>query len=240
MIYFISAVADQQYIFPVIFQQFFYLNLQRIPQIGVQRAERLIQKKQFRSADQNTRQRRSLLLSSGKLMRKGSAETCQFHHLQHIFQLFPADISVFFPIQPAKYVLFHRHIGKQRIILKKITYVPYLRTQIHMLFAVKKNSAVQNNTPLVRRDDPGDTFQRQAFAASGCSQKPHDPALMFQINRKQKPSKILFNVNRKTHDAPAFPFLRSSIFTISSTTVDIAILTSTQKSAPASSFVLHS
>ena len=58
----IPTVAHQKHILSETAQDFFYLDLQLLPEIGIQSAEGLVQQQQFRLADQHSGQRGPLLL----------------------------------------------------------------------------------------------------------------------------------------------------------------------------------
>ena len=71
------------------------------------------------------------------------------------------------PVQRSSDILLHRHIGKQRILLKKIADTPLLRGQIDVLFTVKQHPIIQYNAPAVRPFNAGNAFERHALAAAG-------------------------------------------------------------------------
>ena len=221
-------------------QQATHFALHLFPQIAVQRAERLVQHQDAGPAHQNASQRRTLLLPAGKLGRAALRQCFQPHGTQHFRTAFPADCLVFFRFQPAEDVLLHGHVGEQRIVLEQKAHAPLLRRQVDVLFTVKQHPAVQHDAARIRLYDTRDAAQCHAFAAAGGPQQRGGRAACGKFGPKGEALQLFGNVHFQTHfRPPAFCFF-SSRFTASSTAAEMAISTSTQRMAPASSLVRHS
>ena len=161
------------------------------------------------------------------------------HHGYHIVRLFyPLSFIRLVP-EAAEYVLPERHIGKQGVILKKITHPALLGMKVYALSAVVEYHAVQLYVSAVRPFYACDALERHALAAAGGAQYARDSLPRLQLCGKAEGTKPLFYVNYKAHALPPL-VLRSSMLTMSSTTADMPRFTMTQKKAPASSFVRHS
>ena len=161
------------------------------------------------------------------------------HQRYHIVRLFyPLSFIRLVP-EAAEYVLPERHIGKQGVILKKITHPALLGVKGYALSAVVEYHAVQLYVSAVRPFYARDALERHALAAAGGAQYARDSLPRFQLCGKAEGTKPLFYVNYKAHALPPL-VLRSSMLTMSSTTADMPRFTMTQKKAPASSFVRHS
>ena len=143
-------------------------------------------------------------------------------------------------MQTNRYILTHRHIGKQRIILKQITHLPLLRRKIHPRRRIIQHTAVQHDASFIRLFDARDALERHALAAARCAQQPQNAAVLLESTFQHKAAQPLFDVHMKAHDFTAFFCRSSSRLTVSSTTALIAILTITHIIAPCSSFVRQS
>ncbi len=147
--------------------------------------------------------------------------------------------SVLLPVEAAQNVLPHRHIGKQGVILEQIPHPPLLRRQVDPFFRIKQRLPVQHDGSPVRPFDARDALQGHAFAAAGGPQQAQHTAPGLEPGGEAEIPQLFFNVHKKAHRFTAFR-RSSSRFTASSTTVEIARFTSTQRKAPASSLVRHS
>ena len=246
MVRLVTAVGHQQHVMAKVRQQPAQFHLQLVPQVAVQRRKRLIQQQQFGFVHQNPRQRRTLLLPAGQLVRTAVFQPFQLEQRQHAAHLlFPAGL-VRFPAQAAQDVLPHRHVGEQCVILKQIAHLPLLGRQVNFFVGIKQRHAVQHDAALVRRFHTGDAFQGQAFAAAGGPQQAqHGGGVVLGLKADvQRERAVGFaDVHQQTHRRTAFlpAFWRSSSrLTMSSTTAEMARLTSTQRKAPASSLVRQS
>ena len=98
----------------------------------------------------------------------------QTGELQH-FERFPqaplAGGLILFRVQAAQDVFFHRHMGKQGIVLEQIANLPFLRRQVDAASGIEQRFTVQHDPAFVRLFHAGDTFERHAFAAAGGAQQ---------------------------------------------------------------------
>ena len=108
-----------------------------------------------------------------------------------------------------------------------------------MPLAVVEGHAVQHDAALIRCLDARNAAQRLAFAAAGSAQQAGNAAIGLKPGAEMEPAIVLFNLHQKTHRVFPFCFC-SSMFTASSTTAEMARLTSTQRNASASLSVRQS
>ena len=107
-------------------------------------------------------------------------------------QLFYHFLLIFFvPGKSDPDILFNGHVRKQRIVLKKITDLPFLRLQKNLFSGIKKGNSVDHDPPFFRSFDSGNTFQGQAFPTSGSAQDS-DPLFFTFKGNIQPEFSILF------------------------------------------------
>ena len=137
-------------------------------------------------------------------------------------------------------VLLDRHVREQRVLLKQVADLAFLRRQVNLLVAVEQDAAVQLNVPLIRFDDTRDALERHALAAAGRSEQRHHFPLGGEVDFQVKISERFLDIHNQCH-ALRTPLSRfSSRLTASSTTAEMARFTTTHLNASASSFVRHS
>ena len=236
----IPVVGDQQGGACERGQQAAHFALHFFPQVAVQGAERLVQHQDAGAAHQDAGQGGALLLAAGQLGRTVPGHLFQTHGPQHIPAAGPAGGGVFFGLQAAEDVLLHRHVGEQGIVLEQQPHTPLLGRQVDAFFAVKQHPAVQHNAAPVGLDDAGDAAEGHAFAAARGPQNRRGGVSGGEPGPEGEAVKGFFNVDFQAHArTPAF-CLRSSRFTASSTTAEMAMSTRTHCMAPASSLVRQS
>ena len=134
----------------VIFQQFPHLRLKPLPKVCIQRGKRLVQHQKLWLVHQYPAQRRPLLLAARKLVWPVLFQPLKAHHGYHIVRLFyPLSFIRLVP-EAAEYILPESHIGKQGVILKKITHPALLGMKVYALSAVVEYHAVQLYVSAVR------------------------------------------------------------------------------------------
>ena len=236
----VPVVGHQQGSARKVCQQAAHLALYLLPQVTVQRTERLVQHQDAGLAHQNACQRGALLLSAGKLGGEALCKRFQPHGAQHLAAGGAAGGGVFFRFQPAKDILLHGHVGKQGVVLEQQPHAPLLWRQVDVLRTVEQHPPVQHDAPAVRFYDASDAPQCHAFTAAGSAQQSGGGVAGGKSGAEGKAVQLFFNVDFKAHFLPpAFCFF-SSRFTASSTTAEMAISTSTHRMAPSSSLVRHS
>ena len=138
-------------------------------------------------------------------------------------------------------ILFHGHVRKECIVLEQIADMALLRLQVDVLLRVKEHSAIEDDSAFIRSHNAGDASEGHGLAAAGCSENADMACIGRKVHIEAEPPEILADVCFQSHDFLAFLRSRSSsMFTEISTTAEIAIFTSTQVIAPASSFVRQS
>ena len=109
-----------------------------------------------------------------------------------------------------------------------------------MLFRVEQHAPVQFDAAFVGLFDARDALERHALAAAGGAQQAGHAVFRREAHVKAERPQLLLNIHKKAHLATAFFCRVSSMFTVSSTTVEMARFTITQKKAPRSSLVRQS
>ena len=101
-------------------------SAQFLPHLGVERAERLVQQQDFRLDRERARECDALALPAGELRGIAIGEEVELHEFQQLMHA-PLDLGLggtFAPRQhahPEGDVLEHRHVPKQRVMLKDET-----------------------------------------------------------------------------------------------------------------------
>ena len=116
-----------------------------------------------------------------------------------------------------------------------------------MLFRIEQRYTVHDYFAAVRPFDTGDALEGHAFSAAGGPQQRQHLISGLELHLEPEGAQALFNIDIYAHHAPPFPEALllpedffSSMLTASSTTKDIAMFTSTQRKASASSLVRQS
>ena len=164
-------------------------------QVRVQRREGLVQHKYIRPRHQNPCQRRPLLLTSGYLGRVMPCKLRQSEPLHDLFRSLPSSVTISLSAAAGKYILFHSHIWKQSVILKKHSHPPFLRGQIDFSLRIEQNPIIQPYDSLVRLFYPRDTFEGHALAASRGPKQRKYLVLCFKFCAKPEIAKALFNIH---------------------------------------------
>ena len=113
------------------------LDLHRLPQLAVERAERFVHQDQRRPIDQAACQCDALLLPAGQLAREPAAESAEAHHVEHRgnFGLQRVRRQVAH-LQRERDVLRDRQVREQRIVLKHDAHVAPMRRSVRLVLAV--------------------------------------------------------------------------------------------------------
>ena len=127
-------------------------------------------------------------------------------------------------------------------MLEQIADAALLRRQINVLFTVEQCFAVEDDLPAVGPFDACDALERHALAAAGRAEQGECFTVHLEFGAQVEAPKLFFNIDIQRHHARSFrrrAFLRSSILTASSTTVEMAMFTMTHRNASASLSVRH-
>ena len=236
----VAVVRDHQHLAPEALQQVAHLHLQRVAQVSVERREGLVEQQDLRVADEDARERDALLLPAGELGGFSFFQPFELHHAQDLAQPPLLCRAVLFPVEAAEDVLSHRHVGEERVVLEQIAHAPRLRRQIDLFLRIEEHPSVERDAPLVGLFNARDALQGHALAAARSAEQGGDPPLGREAHVQREAAEPLADVDAQTHAFTAFFCRASSMFTLSSTTVLIARLISTQNIAPFSSFVRQS
>src|SRR5471032_530835 len=134
--------------------------------------QRLIEQQQARAGDQGAGQGHALALAAGQLMRVAPGEVVQFHQLEGFHDALVAVVGVdLLHLQAEGDVLFHGHVGEQRVALEHHADRAFLRAQRDDVLAI------QQDFPAVYRRQAGDAAQQGRLAAARRAEQGDEFAL---------------------------------------------------------------
>ena len=140
-------------------------------------------------------------------------------------------------------VLPNRHVGEKGILLKEIAHLPPLGRKIDFGGAVKEGNAIQSDLALIRGQDPGNALEGHGFPAAGSAQQGQDLVFRVKPGFQMKRAQCFSDIHMEHQARTSFPFRfcrLSNRLTVSKKTAEMAMFTSTQRRAPASSLVRQS
>src|SRR5690606_11230346 len=120
-----------------------YLDLDLLPQLKVERAQRLVEQEHFGRTDEGARQGDPLLLSAGELIGFAGFKARQAQHRQRAFdRLFYLGRPHLLHFKAKRDVFIDRHVGKERVLLKDRVDRPQIRWLLPHLDAVDQDPAL--------------------------------------------------------------------------------------------------
>ena len=132
-----------------------------LPQVLVERAQRLVQKEDAGAGDEDARQRHPLLLAAAELSLVSAFVFVQSDLMERVahaaLDRLPIDLS---HAQAEGDVLGHAHVRKNRVVLEHDSDIALLGRTVDDVVAVDQD------LPLVRRDEASDHPQGRGFAAA--------------------------------------------------------------------------
>ena len=191
LIDFVPAVRHHQHIFLIgAAKHAFHLLQKLLPKIAVQGGKWLIQKQDIRIGSDDSRQGDPLLLTAGQ---SSWQCVCQLRYME-LFQQVGNVLVLLLPGgeffsgagQPRLHILPHRHVRKQRVLLKEIAHLSLLRRYIYFSPGVKQHTAVECDPAGIRRLDSRDTFEGHALSAARRAKKSHTAAFQVKIHLQFK------------------------------------------------------
>ena len=142
------------------------------PQLRVQVGKRLIQQKIVGLLDHCPRQRHTLPLPAGQILRLSVCILCQPQHIQHLIQAPLDDCTVqMADLQPVGDILPDSHVRIDRVVLEDHGYIPF--TCRHMV----DNSVPHPDCPVRDRLEPGDHPEQRRLPAAGRTEQDQPLAL---------------------------------------------------------------
>src|SRR5450830_1238676 len=124
--------------------------------------QRLIEQQQAWTGDQGAGQGHALALAAGQLVRVARGEVVQFHQLEGFHDALVAVVGIdLLHLQAEGDVLFHGHVGEQRVALEHHADRAFLRAQRDDVLVVEEYLAA------VHRGQAGDAAQQGGLAATG-------------------------------------------------------------------------
>ena len=137
---------------PYLLLQGLQLDLERFPELGVERAERLVQQQNGRVEDQCPRERHPLLLAAGELVRFAVAELLHLHGgapLRPCYELLPGHLR---EAQPKGDVLDDRQVGEEGVALEHgVDVAPVRGVSDTSLPSSKTRPPLGRSKPAIRR-----------------------------------------------------------------------------------------
>ena len=137
------------------------LEAQLLPQLGIERRQRLVEEHQLRLRRQHAGKRNALLLAAAQLPRRAALEPLQLHEPQHF-----ADASGNLGFRPSAVlqavgdILGDRHMRKQRIVLEEEAHIALIGA-----LADHRNAFDLDRT-FVRFLETGNQAKRRGLAAT--------------------------------------------------------------------------
>src|SRR5262245_5613446 len=83
-------------------------------------------------------------------------------------------------------ILAQRHVREQRVILKYISTVAVLRTEVHLRGPVVEDLVVEKDAPGIRNDKAGDAIECQRLARSAGPEQDSNACSGAQFDIKRK------------------------------------------------------
>jgi hypothetical protein len=150
----------------------FQLELHLLPELHVERAERLVEKQRRRPVDERPRQRDSLLLTPGELTATATLQTLQRDDPQHLLHACAVLVAWdVLHLEPERDVVVDRHVREQRVLLEHHVDGPPARRD-------RRHVAVQQADPtFVRLLEARDHSQCRRLAATARPEEREELAL---------------------------------------------------------------
>ena len=174
-------MCDHDHLTPEAREHIPHFDHELISEVRVERGERLVEQQELRGAYHDARECRALRLTAGELGGAVIFKPAELEQVYHLPELFFLHGLAFLAAHTAEDVLAHRHVRKERIILKKIADAAFLRREIDALPAVVEHNAVQLDVPLVGLFDAGHALERHALPAAGGSEQAGHAVLRLEF-----------------------------------------------------------
>ncbi len=153
-------------------QQQRQLQLRLIPQIAVERAERLVQQQDIRVDDDGACHGDALALAAAQLRGIARLEAGQLEQVDGLgHALAPLRLRDAPCLQPVGDIVRHRHVGKQRVVLKDHCDVPLVGRN------VVDDLSTQDDVAEIGLLEPRDQVEQRGLAAAARTKQGDDFAL---------------------------------------------------------------
>ena len=147
-------------------EQVEHVLFERALKIGIECAHGLVEHKDARVRRHHARERHALLLAAREARGIAVGEISQTENAQIALGELFARSGVAHVLYTGTYVIGHRHVGKQLIVLEQQGAFSLLGRQVDARRRVKKGHAVDNDLSLVGRLHTGNAAQCAALAAT--------------------------------------------------------------------------
>ena len=180
-------------------EQIEHVLLKRALEIRVERAHGLIEHKDARMRRHHARKRHALLLTAREAHGVAVDKVGQTENAQITLGELFARGGVARVLYTGAYVIGHRHVGKQLIVLEQQGAFSLLGRQVDTRRRVKKGHAVDYDLALVGRLHAGNAAQRAALAATRGAQQRHTLLAGIELNVENKPGITFLNIQNERH-----------------------------------------
>ena len=196
---FVDVVAHVEHGAVAHIEQVEHVLLEGALKIGIERAHGLVEHKDARMRRHHAGERHALLLSARKARgvavgKIGQAENAQIALGQPFARRGVARV-----LYAGAYVIGHRHVGKQLIVLEQQGAFALLGRQVDARRRVKKGHTVDDDLALVGRLHAGNAAQRAALAAARGAQQRHALLAGLKLHVERKPGIVLFDIQNERH-----------------------------------------
>ena len=150
---------------------------QLLADLGVERAEGLIEQQHLGLVRQGARHRHALLLAAGQLRRQPLVHALERHQPQQLLAACAAHLAAHVAhAQRELDVLGHRHVAEQRVVLEHQAHAALARGD------VRDVAPVQGDAAVIDPRQPGDGAQQRALAAAAGPEQ-HEELAVADVER---------------------------------------------------------
>lgn len=167
--------------------------------IGIECAHGLVEHKNARVCRHHAGKRHTLLLTARESRGIAVGKIRQTENAQIALGELFARGGVARILYAGAYVIGHRHVGKQLIVLEQQGAFSLLGGQVDARRRVKKGHAVDGDLALVGRLHASDAAQRTALAATRGAQQRHALLAGLKLHVEHKPGITFLNIQNERH-----------------------------------------
>ena len=196
---FVDVVAHVEHGTVAHIEQVEHVLFERALKIGIERAHGLVEHKNARMRRHHARKRHALLLTAREARGVAVGKIGQTENAQIALGELFARGGVTRILNTGAYVIGHRHVGKQLIVLEQQGAFSLLGRQVDTRRRVKKGHAVDDDLALVGCLHAGNAAQRAALAATRGAQQRHTLLAGIELNVEGKARIALFDIQNERH-----------------------------------------
>ena len=166
-------------------------------EVRIERAHGLVEHKDARMRRHHARKRHTLLLPAREARGVAVGKIGQTENAQIALGELFARGGVARVLYAGAYVIGHRHIREQLIVLEQQSAFSLLGRQVDARRRIKEDHAVDDDLALVGRLHAGDAAQRTALAATRGAQQRHALLAGLKLNVEHKSGIALFDIQNE-------------------------------------------